>query len=97
MAVDRTTVLTKLPANLHVAADALAAQGVDWNTIMALLMQLLPLVLSIFKKPQPVATTAGCEPCPEQVKAALDETQQKLLEALASNVCAKHCLECCDE
>lgn len=108
--MDRAAALAKLPQHLHATADEMASKmtasvgAVDWTKILAALQafaQFLPVILAIFGKPTPAAsfsTTGGtkCE-CPDHVLQAAEDAVQANLQALASAVCVKHCLECCNE
>lgn len=79
--MDRKTVLAKIPKQYHAAADELYAQGIPWQAIFALLVKILPDLLSIFSQPQPVMQAASC--CPDHVK--------EHVAATAAAACRTHC------
>lgn len=47
---DRASTLRQIPPELHPVAEHLAAQGLDWGSIAAIILQVLPALISAFKK-----------------------------------------------
>lgn len=83
-------------ADLNELADVLSKKyGVDVQTILQLLLEwgpkIVELALSLFKK----TPKGGMGCCPTMVTDHLNEIINSQMEALATSLCLRHCVECC--
>ncbi len=90
--MDRAKCLAKLDQKHHAVADAMAAAGINWSAIFALLIKILPDILDLFK--QPMAAAAPGHKCPADAATHLCEARESQLTALCKVLCAEHCLGC---
>ncbi len=87
--MDRTTALTKIPTKWHATADAMAAEGLDWVSIILFIVKVVEQLLN---RPKAAAPSH----CDEHLKRHLCATREAACVTLCESIAACEAAGCCE-